>query len=346
MKRQKLLLTGLCLFLFFIVLCAGCNGVPEELNEDDSIMVLQTNGDYISLPSVPNRIIILNAHAAEVVSLLGAGDKVVGIASTVAEHPELSTLFPDAVNVGQGTLPNIEMISELKPDVIVAYNSLKPKNAHLIENMEIPIIYIDCYRPELMAQDVKSLGILTGKSVEADEYVAYYSYIMASVLERTGNISDWPIVYCERDSSYTGMGIGSGIDSLLDISGGINVMNASMGERATLSPEWIVASDPDVIIKTLDADSMNNASYEYEDFVSRTGFASMRAVKENRTWILYNHISYGPRSFVGAVAVAKMLHPSEFSDMSVKELLQDYNDKYGFNWSVKNSYYPEFFVNC
>ena len=113
-----------------------------------------------------------------------------------------------------------------------------------------------------------------------------------------------------------------------------------MGEKGTLSPEWVVTKDPDVIIKTITADS--NLSYEYYNLISREGFSTMKAVKNNRTWILYNNVAYGPRSFAGAVVVAKMLHPIEFADISVEDMLRDYNDKYGFSFEYEGMYYPNF----
>jgi hypothetical protein len=51
---------------------------------------------------------------------------------------------------------------------------------------------------------------------------------------------------------------------------------------------------------------------------------------------------YGPRTFAGALAVAKILYPEEFSDVDIQDALQDYNERFGLSMSINIPVYPEF----
>ncbi|MBP2134380.1 hypothetical protein J2128_002346 [Methanomicrobium sp. W14] len=67
----------------------------------------------------------------------------------------------------------------------------------------------------------------------------------------------------------------------------------------------------------------------------------MKAVRENRTFVIRNDILYGPRSFAGAALMAKILYPDELSDINVDNLLDKYNQEFGLNFSHCTISYPK-----
>ncbi|MCZ0859632.1 ABC transporter substrate-binding protein [Methanocorpusculum sp. MG] len=339
MKHYSLLL--LCLVAAAAVLCsAGCvtTDVPAG-----AVVVNQTNGDAFTLDHTAERIVLMNSNAAEMLYVMGAADKVVGVSQSIADHAELGPLFPHAVSVGKWDVPDIETISSLSPDVVIAFSTSKPLNADAIEAAGIPICYIDCYKPVTMAADVAALGVLTGNSAKAEEFAVFYTGVLDSVTNATAGISFSPSVYCEGYTDYSGQAKGSGMDLLMEHAGGRNVLTQEMGATSPkVSPEWLIAENPDVMIKVLSVKNMESAADQYAKFTGRAGFANLDAVAENRTYLIRNDIAYGPRTFAGAVAVAKMLHPEAAAHLSVRAVLDEYNTRFGLNVSAGEVVYPAF----
>lgn len=339
MKQYVLLL--LSLVACAAVLCsAGC--VTTEVPEG-AVVINQTNGEVFSLDHTAERIVLMNSNAAEMLYVMGAADKVVGVSQSIADHAELGPLFPNAVSVGKWDVPDIETISSLSPDVVIAFSTSKPLNADAIEAGGIPICYIDCYKPTTMAADVAALGVLTGNTEKAEEFITFYTGVMNAVAAATTNVSSSPSVYCEGYTDYSGQAKGSGMDLLIEYAGGSNVLTQQMGATSPkVSPEWLIAEDPDVMIKILSVKNMETAADQYRTFTGRAGFSNLHAVTENRTYLLRNDIAYGPRTFAGAVAVAKMLYPAETADLSVRDVLDEYNSRFGLNVSAGEVVYPAF----
>jgi len=335
---------GYCILLLLVcmMLTAGCITIPTE--ENSTIMFVQTNGEITTLPGVAEKIVVLNANAVELLAAIGAGDKVIGVSQAVKTHPERQYLFPEAQSVGQSTTPDAELIIKLDPDVIIAFDSMRPKNADVLEQSGIPIVYIDCYKPDTMHQDVTALGIITGKTKEANDYLEFYDSILSTITERIADIpeTDYPIVYVEFSSDYDIQGPNISSDMLLNITGGKNVLTYPIiGSSTHVSDEWIVSNNPDVMIKMMTAESLENIENTYESLLARPGASSMKAVSEKQVFILRNDMTYGPRLFAGAALMAKILHPVEFADINVNALLDEYNQKFNLNFTHDILTYPK-----
>ncbi|MDU9376630.1 Vitamin B12-binding protein [Methanocorpusculaceae archaeon Sp1] len=336
--KKYFLLFFCCIAAVAVICSAGCvtTDVPAG-----AVVVNQTNGEPFTLAHEAERIVLMNSNAAEMLYVMGAAGRVVGVSQSIYDHAELGPLFPNAVSVGKWDVPDIETIGSLSPDVVIAFSTSRPLNADAIEAGGIPICYIDCYKPTTMAADVEALGVLTGNSDKAAEFVSFYEGVMDSVKNRTAPVSFSPSVYCEGYTDYSGQAKGSGMDMLIEFAGGRNVLTQEMGATSPkVSPEWLVAENPDVMIKILSVKNMESAEDQYAGFTGRYGFANLGAVSEDRTYMIRNDIAYGPRTFAGAVAVAKMLHPDATEDLSVRAVLDEYNTRFGLNVSAGQVVYP------
>ncbi|MDR0439008.1 MAG: ABC transporter substrate-binding protein [Methanocalculaceae archaeon] len=332
--------------LAVLVGCMIASGCVNSTMETDDITVMQTSGEVFTLPHTVERIILLNSNAAEMLYLLGASEMVVGVSQSIRDNTEIGSMFPAAMSVGKWNVPDVELISSLSPDVVIAFDSSKPNNADLIEAMGVPILYIDCYKPTTMVQDMRSLGILIGNRDRAEDFVMFYNATLENISTRLPLDVPMPRVFCEGYTDYAVQGVGSGMDLLLGISGGENVLLMNIATGTTkVSPEWLVATDPDVIVKVTTTKNTLDAVTRFSSLVGRPGFSSIKAVRNDRTFLIDSGIVYGPRTFAGALAVAKMLYPEEFSDVDVRSILQEYNEKFGLNLSNGMLVYPELVIS-
>ena len=94
-----------------------------------------------------------------------------------------------------------------------------------------------------------ALGMITGKEKKADELAAYVSSITSLVKTRVSGVSDdsRPRVYFEL-GDFSAAANQSGGDWLINTAGGRNTAENSTVQWVKVTPEWIIAQNPDVII--------------------------------------------------------------------------------------------------
>jgi iron complex transport system substrate-binding protein len=110
--------------------------------------------------------------------------------------------------------------------------------------------------------------------------------------------------------------------------GGTNVAADTASSSVKISPEWIVARQPEYVFKVV---STTNP-ISLEDIVSslreRPGWDDVPAVEDQHVYAFANEIVYGPRAYIGLVYTAQILHPAEFRDLHPRQMLADYDARY------------------
>src|SRR5690606_7808115 len=90
-------------------------------------------------------------------------------------------------------------------------------------------------------------GRLSGRETAADALTVTQQEAMGQVIELTAALQH-PSVYVELDPTPFSAGPGSYVDDLLKLAGGVNVVPEEMGPWPMLSAEFVLASDPDVVL--------------------------------------------------------------------------------------------------
>ena len=331
--KKLLIVSGIILTMLCIIFAAGCISDGSSGN----IIITNSDGTTVTLNHTAERIVLLNSNAGEILYILGDADKVVGISQSIANNAEQVKMYPNAVVVGAWNEPDVEYLISLDADLVIGYASSKPKNADVLASAGIPIVYIDCTKPETMTQDIVEIGKISGNTEKAQQIAEYYDEVITEVKSRVAPISWARTIYAESYTAYWGQGTDTGMGQLISIAGGQNIMTDA-GSRK-ISDEWVVSSSPGIIVKLVN--NMNDPEASYDELVSRTGFNTITAVKDDQVWLIRNDLTYGPRSCAAAVALAKMLHPGVFEDMSVESVLTEFNTRFGTEFDVTGLTYPE-----
>jgi iron complex transport system substrate-binding protein len=95
-----------------------------------------------------------------------------------------------------------------------------------------------------------------------------------------------------------------------------------------VSPEWIIARQPQYVMKVVSSSDTRPLDTIVAALKSRPGWDTIPAVQDNRVYAFANDIEYGPRAYIGLVYTAQLLHPAEFRDMHPRETLNDYEQQY------------------
>lgn len=302
------------------------------------VTITQTDGTPVTLPCHPQRIIVANANAAEMMIVLGAQDRIVGVTQSTTNVSYIMEKIPQAENVGDWQIPNVEKMLALHPDVVIAYASSKPKNLDQLAAAKITVVYLDCFRLSTLAADARAMGALTGKSDEAEVYAQMVEATIAEVKTRAKEIpsGQYPSVYSESYTDSTVSGPGSGSDEMLTLAGGHNIASDITASSAKISTEWVVARQPQYMFKVISSNNHIPFPEIRAAILNRTGWDGIPALNDDRVYLFANDVQYGPRAYIGLVYTAQILHPDEFRDMHPRQMLDEYAARYvpGTNGTV------------
>jgi iron complex transport system substrate-binding protein len=315
---------------------------PANTTSCAPVTINQTDGTPITLPCKAERLIVANSDAAEMLIAFGAADKIVGVDESTFSVPYIMNKIPNATSIGNWETPNIEQILALHPDAVISYSSYKPKNIDQITAANITVISLDCYQLSTLASDARAIGTLTGTSDTADDYAQMVNGTINQVNARVKTLpaDEIPSVYFEGYTDYTAESNGSGSNELLVAAGGRNIAGNSSTSYMTVSPEWLVAQQPQYVMKVVASSDNRKLTDVVATLRARTGWSTIPAVQQNHVNAFDSDLAYGPRAYIGLVYMAQILHPNTFPDMNPREMLDAYAGQYVNGTNVSRMMYP------
>lgn len=99
--------------------------------------------------------------------------------------------------------------------------------------------------------------------------------------------------------------------------GGINLAANQTTTYPTLSIEYVIERNPDIIVRTLSDTNHNATEFEAlrQDVMTRPGLEATKAVQKQQVYILSSSLRTGIRNPIGLLTMAKWFHPSLFADV-------------------------------
>ncbi len=291
--------------------------------------IQDSNGDEITIYKPVRRIVALTSDCAEVIRSLGATDEVVGVSTGIADDgffPE----FREVQTVGKWNSPDCEVLLALDPDVVLAYGKWpgKDKLEEKLGGTDIVVIRLNLYIPDTMTDDVRKLGIVLEQEEQAQELIDFYQHHTDLIGERVGSLpkEDRRSIYLELYSDFKTVSAGSGGDQMCRLAGGRNIASDLIGAYPKVDPEWVIAQNPDVVVRAASASYDNTSEPEAirGGIVSRPGWAGMDAVEGGRVHLLTSDIYTGPRYIIGVMYMAQWLYPDAFADIDPSEIHREY----------------------
>ncbi|MBI2058496.1 MAG: ABC transporter substrate-binding protein [Nitrospirae bacterium] len=255
-----------------------------------------------SAPTPPRRIVSLLPSITELMFDLGAGDRVVGI-SDYCMVPAGSGPFP---RVG-GLIPNLEMIAELRPDLILADTS-QAQGLKRAREIGLRVKLTDSTRVgslDDLFNLIVDIGTAVGRTVEARKVVQGMKERLKQLENKLAgkrattvlSVLWWePLMVAGRRSLQ---------NEIIRSAGGVNVAAHMEKSGSSVSDEFVIQKNPDVIIVP-----------EPQDLAiakSRPGWSVLSAARTGRVVAVKNNLigHYGPRLVEGIEELAKVLHPEE-----------------------------------
>lgn len=186
-----------------------------------------------------NTFVSLLSGNTEIMYALGAEDSLLAV-STTCYYPEKAKLKR---RVGDSYYANLEEIIRLKPDYLLAFYASKPLIAG-IEKTHTKVLYFEYNTINDIYKNITILGKLTGKEEKA---LALNNSIKFKV-KNAKTSHPKRILYLLQMEPYISIGKSSFITNVIEASGHISVSSSLNLYYPSFSPEFIVKSDPDIIV--------------------------------------------------------------------------------------------------
>ena len=316
------------------------------LGKEKKLWYINRLGESRSVGKPVERIIPMYPAHVDAVRILGARDRVVGIAhmyETMTEHgaayyPYLSKL---PYVGGYGDI-DIEAIIDLEPDAVIGSGrGLEVYLEDKLKGTGIDVAGMKSVGPGCMFDYIMTLGYILDEEENAREFLEWHDKIVDMIEERVSGIpeDEKQRVFWIRGSRFIGKSsLGSwagGVTDLSEMVGAINIVVAAgiFEGSPTVEWEWVLSQNPDVIInhggvgEGYRTDDVSVIKAKYDAMMEMPGIENIAAGKNDRVFVI-DMLARGPGYFITVPYTAKWLYPELFADLDPQEVHQEYLDRF------------------
>ncbi len=300
------------------------NAIREEIAFP--LQLTDSLNRIVVVPYEPKRIVSVAPSITEILFMIGAGDKVVGVDAFSNYPPVVEELKRNGslVVVGGFSTISIDKIVILKPDLVVGVGGVQAKSLYTLSQLGITTLCLDAKTVSDIVNDILLLGRITGHTNEAlnlalqirENLTKLYSIV------RQKNETAPTILYIVWTNPIYAAGGNSWVNDLIEIAGAKNALSNTTTAWPIIGWEQVVALNPDIIIFTEHAGGLTDAKQALEWLKSQPYGSDLKAVKKGRVYMVHGELNDiacrpGPRVYYLALTLAAISHPQAFGLTSV-----------------------------
>ena len=152
--------------------------------------------------------------------------------------------------IGGGFDPNLELIVEIEPDLILADGPSQQKATLPLRRMGLPVLSLYGQNIQWVKKDFLLLGEIMDRREKARAIVAEVEARLDEVRKKIGRQQRKRVYLQTWPNPMITVGKNSFAQSLLTLAGGINVFEDMPFDSGQVSTEWIIQRNPEVMIFT------------------------------------------------------------------------------------------------
>lgn len=226
----------------------------------------------------PTRIVCLTEETTETLYLLGEGDRVIGVSGYTIRPPEARS----KPRISAFISAKFDKIEALKPDLILAFSDLQADIVSELMRRGFPVVAFNQRSVDEILQMIRVLGGIIGCALKAEALAAGFESGLQTIREHAGQLPMRPRVFFEEWDDPLISGI-QWVEELVEIAGGDPVFpelrRAALGKDRIVSPEAVIAANPDVIIG-----SWCGKPVRKERIAARPGWDQIAAVRNGHIY--------------------------------------------------------------
>ncbi len=342
---------GFGIAIIALIGLSACQGgaLPRSLSVEDAL------GRTVSFPSPPQKIIIAgraNFMLNDAVYLFpDAPERVLALTqATQAASAFVSLLDPEAeAKTRFMSDAAAEEIAAAQPDLVLLKSYMKDPLGDTLEQLGIPVVYLDFETPEQYERDLATLGKLFGDANRAEKLWGYYDEILGRAANATESLTDADkprvllLQYTEKGGEVAfKVPPASWIQTqMVTLSGGIPVWTeaAQGGGWATVNLEQIAAWGADQIYII---NYFGSAVEVVERLQTDPQWSVLPAVRDGQlipfAGDLYSWDQPDTRWGLGLLWLGQQIQPEAFADIDLEdEVYGFFGDFYGLDRATIDS---------
>jgi iron complex transport system substrate-binding protein len=324
---ELLIAVAVCMFLW-----GTASAETRESREGQSITVTDQLGRIVTVPAGIERIAALHFLPGKIVFALHEQDKLVcqGLLRDEGKAmARIDPVFASKPSMMPGTF-GIEALMALRPDVAIVYASFDRAEVGRMEKAGIKVIAVRGENFSEGYEAVRLIGRLLGCEEKGEAYIRDCERLLGLVRTRVADIPRRKrprVMFLGPKGAYD-VATGEMLQStILREAGGENVASGLKGRWPSVSPEQIIAWDPDVIFL-----GSTWGSYGVDRVLHNSQLQGVKAVRNHKVFIFPSNIGWwdypAPHCVLGVLWAAKVLHPDRFEDISLKAMADDFYARY------------------
>lgn len=281
-QKNRLLLVFILLFLLFWVKPEQIT-VKGESRDGFPLSIIDQFAREVTLKKAPLRIVSTSPANTEILFALGLGveGRIVGVTNWCDYPPEVKEIE----KIGDLTPLNPEKIVSLRPDLILASDINGQEAVENLADLGIVVAAVNPTTIKNSLEAIELIGRLTGKTSQAVELIDRMKEGIARIQSRAENLTKDRgkplkvlVILGNILASRTiwTAGPGTFLDEAIAITGGENIGHHLNFRWAQLSMEYILKSNPDVIITETDT----------EEFYQDELWTSISAVQKRQVYTI------------------------------------------------------------
>ena len=221
------------------------SALPWIAAQAETVSVVDDAGQTVSLSKPAARIISLSRHITELVFAAGAGDKLVG----AVEYSDFPEAAKSIERIGNHSSIDLERISTLKPDLIIAWESGNPKAAiEKLKQLEFPLFLSEPRALKDILTTMHRFSKLANTEAVANKAIDDFEKRYAQIKKQYRSNDTVTVFYEIWYQPMMTVGGAHIINEVIETCGGSNVFARLSALAPTISIESILAANPQVIL--------------------------------------------------------------------------------------------------
>ncbi len=260
-------------FLFFL----SCRPTPQERE----YVIIDDLGHRIKIKQDVKKIVSLVPTNSEHVCILACNRLYGGTRYDRFPAELVKRVKEGKIKIiGGGFDPNLEMIIEIEPDLILANGPSQQRVVLPLKRMGYPILSLYPKNIDRLKRDFLLLGEILGRKAKAIKIVKEVESRLKEIQKKTRPKKRIRVYLQTWPNPMITVGKGSFSHSLITLAGGINVFGDMLFDSGKVGIEWIIKRNPQVLIFT------DNQAEFVKNIVKRPEWRQIAGVKNNHICLI------------------------------------------------------------
>jgi iron complex transport system substrate-binding protein len=339
MKRTLILLFG-------ILVVSACSVIPGP---SQPLEITDSTGHTAVLDGIPARVAIAGKATIMVQDAIYLFPEAIEVVIALENRNQSAFSFLPVVDPGLNDKDifekNVgpEQIAAVQPEVILMKSFMADQLGEPLEQLSLPVIYLDLETPEAFYLDLEVLGKVFDNPARAEELTNYYQSRVSKVEQLVSGVSEdqkptvLVIKYSDSggETAFSVPPITWLQTRLVEIAGGYPAWKEldGGGGWVVVNIEQIAAWDPDIVFLI---EYSGNAPEIKQNIINNPILSNLRAVKNDQLFAFaYDFYSWDQpdtRWILGLQWLATKIHPDLTRDIDIlAEVNSFYKELYGMD---------------